>query len=176
MGDSVRAEQVPRSLTRGPSSRVGIHQIVPDPVINALSRMAKSLAAPPALAASRVSSPGVRESGNRHDPLHGALSDAGRRLAASRIALAPSVRQACLGCRAGTGHVQGPIPACRRPDRDRGKLAKIPLETLAALIDKQDLEIPLVEAFEIIAAPDGSATDAFAIPAWLHERRRNQQR
>ena len=49
-------------------------------------------------------------------------------------------------------------------------LKKISPKTLTALIEKQDIEIPRVETLELIAEPDGSATEDFVIPKWLEER------
>jgi hypothetical protein len=49
-------------------------------------------------------------------------------------------------------------------------LKKISPKTLTALIEKQDIDIPRVETLELIAEPDGSATEDFVIPKWLEER------
>jgi hypothetical protein len=54
-------------------------------------------------------------------------------------------------------------------------LKKISPKTLTALIEKQDVEIPLIETLELIPEPDGSATDDFVIPTWLEERQKKQQ-
>lgn len=41
-----------------------------------------------------------------------------------------------------------------------------------ALIERRDVEIPLVETVELIAEPDGSPAEDFVIPEWLEERQR----
>jgi len=51
-------------------------------------------------------------------------------------------------------------------------LKKISPKTLSALIEKQDVDIPLLESLELIPEPDGSTTDDFIIPEWLEERQR----
>jgi hypothetical protein len=35
---------------------------------------------------------------------------------------------------------------------------------LSALIEKEDVDIPLIEALELIQEPDGSPTDDFVVP------------
>ena len=52
---------------------------------------------------------------------------------------------------------------------------KISPKTLSALIEKEDLEIPLIETLELIPEPDGSVTDDFVIPEWLNERQKRQR-
>ena len=54
-------------------------------------------------------------------------------------------------------------------------LKKISPKTLSALIEKRDVQIPLLETLELIQEPDGSVTEDFDIPEWL-EVRQNQQR
>jgi len=54
-------------------------------------------------------------------------------------------------------------------------LKKISPRTLSALIEKEDVEIPLIETLELISEPDGSANDDFVIPKWL-EKQQNQKR
>jgi len=54
-------------------------------------------------------------------------------------------------------------------------LKKISPKTLTALIEKQDVRIPLTETLELIPEPDGSATEDFVIPQWLEERQKEQQ-
>ena len=54
-------------------------------------------------------------------------------------------------------------------------LKKISPKTLTALIEKRDVEIPLVETLELIQEPDGSATEDFIIPEWLEERQRLEE-
>jgi hypothetical protein len=43
-------------------------------------------------------------------------------------------------------------------------LRKISPRTLSALIEKEDVDIPLIEALELIQEPDGSPTDDFVVP------------
>ena len=54
-------------------------------------------------------------------------------------------------------------------------LKKISPKMLTTLIEKRDVEIPLVETLELIPEPDGSATEDFVIPEWLEERQRQQR-
>jgi hypothetical protein len=49
-------------------------------------------------------------------------------------------------------------------------LKKISPKTLAALLEKEDVEIPLIETLELIPEPDGSPTDDFVIPEWVESR------
>lgn len=49
-------------------------------------------------------------------------------------------------------------------------LKKISPKTLSALIEKRDVEIPLIETLELINEPDGSPTEDFVIPEWLESR------
>ena len=51
-------------------------------------------------------------------------------------------------------------------------LKKISPKTLTALIEKEDVEIPLIETLELIPEPDGSANDDFVIPEGLEKRGR----
>jgi hypothetical protein len=51
-------------------------------------------------------------------------------------------------------------------------LEKISPKTLTALIEKQDVDIPLIETLELIPEPDGSATEDFVIPEGFQERRK----
>ena len=43
-------------------------------------------------------------------------------------------------------------------------LKKISPKTLSALIEKEDISIPLIENLELIPEPDGSTTEDFVIP------------
>jgi hypothetical protein len=54
-------------------------------------------------------------------------------------------------------------------------LKKISPKTLSALIEKEDVEIPLIETLELIPEPDGSATEDLVIPEWLDEQQRQQR-
>jgi hypothetical protein len=53
-------------------------------------------------------------------------------------------------------------------------LKKISPKTLTALIQKEDVEIPLIETLELIQEPDGSPTDDFLIPEGFQERQKQQ--
>ena len=55
-------------------------------------------------------------------------------------------------------------------------LEKISPKTLTALIQKEDVEIPLIETLELIPEPDGSVTEDFLIPERLVERQDKQRR
>ena len=52
------------------------------------------------------------------------------------------------------------------------KLKKISPKTLTALIEKRDVQIPLIETLELIQEPDGSVTEDFVIPEWLKDRQK----
>ena len=54
-------------------------------------------------------------------------------------------------------------------------LAKISPKTLTALIEKEDVEIPLIETLELIQEPDGSPTDDFMIPKEFQTRQKRRQ-
>jgi hypothetical protein len=54
-------------------------------------------------------------------------------------------------------------------------LKRISPKTLTALIEKQDVEIPLVETLELIPEPDGSLTEDFVIPERFQEQQRAMQ-
>ncbi len=51
-------------------------------------------------------------------------------------------------------------------------LKQISPKTLSALIEKRNVEIPLIETLELIHEPDGTITDDFVIPEWLQRRQR----
>jgi hypothetical protein len=55
-------------------------------------------------------------------------------------------------------------------------LKKISPKTLTALIEKADVEIPLVETLELIPEPDGSPTEDFVSPPWLESRQKGPSR
>ena len=65
--------------------------------------------------------------------------------------------------------------ATRKGPLSLPNLKKVSPKTLSALIEKEDVEIPLIETLELIQEPDGSGNDDFVIPKWL-EVRQNQQR
>ena len=54
-------------------------------------------------------------------------------------------------------------------------LRKISPKTLSALIEKRDVELPLIELLELIPEPDGNLTDDFVIPEWLLEPQKQQR-
>ena len=54
-------------------------------------------------------------------------------------------------------------------------LTKISPKTLAALIEKEDVEIPLIETLELIQEPDGSPTEDFVIPKGFQSRQKRRQ-
>jgi hypothetical protein len=54
-------------------------------------------------------------------------------------------------------------------------LRKISPRTLSALIEKEDVDIPLIEALELIQEPDGSPTDDFVVPEGFQQRRKQNR-
>ena len=54
-------------------------------------------------------------------------------------------------------------------------LTKISPKTLTALIEKEDVEIPLIETLELIQEPDGSPTEDFVIPKGFQARQKARQ-
>jgi len=54
-------------------------------------------------------------------------------------------------------------------------LTKISPKTLTALIEKEDVEIPLIETLELIQEPDGSPTEDFVIPKGFQTRQKRRQ-
>jgi hypothetical protein len=52
---------------------------------------------------------------------------------------------------------------------------KSPPKTLTALIEKEDVEIPLIETLELIQEPDGSPTEDFVIPKGFETRQKRRQ-
>ena len=53
-------------------------------------------------------------------------------------------------------------------------LKKISPKTLTALLEKEDVEIPLIETLELIQEPDGSTTGDFVIPERFQQQRRTR--
>jgi hypothetical protein len=49
-------------------------------------------------------------------------------------------------------------------------LEKISPKTLAALLEKEDVQLPLIETLELIPEPDGSPTEDFVIPDGFRQR------
>jgi hypothetical protein len=43
---------------------------------------------------------------------------------------------------------------------------------LSALIEKEDVDIPLIETLELIQEPDGSPTDDFLVPEGFQARQK----
>ena len=60
--------------------------------------------------------------------------------------------------------------ATRKGPLSLPNLKKISPKTLSALIEKEDVEIPLIETLELIQEPDGSVTEDFIVPQWLSMR------
>ncbi len=54
-------------------------------------------------------------------------------------------------------------------------LKKISPKTLTALIEKEDVKIPLIETLELIQEPDGSPTEDFVIPKGFETRQKARQ-
>ncbi len=54
-------------------------------------------------------------------------------------------------------------------------LMKISPKTLTALIEKEDVVIPLIETLELIQEPDGSPTEDFVIPKGFQSRQKAPQ-
>jgi hypothetical protein len=65
--------------------------------------------------------------------------------------------------------------ATRKGPLSLPNLKKISPQTLSALIEKNDVEIPLIETLELIPEPDGSGTEDFVIPEGFQERQKRQQ-
>ena len=63
------------------------------------------------------------------------------------------------------------VLATRKGRLSLSNLKKISPKTLTALIEKRDVEIPLIETLELIPEPDGSTTDDFVIPDDFNQQR-----
>jgi hypothetical protein len=99
--------------------------------------------------------------------------------------LTPEVAAALAASKKWTGQLPG-VTAFTAPDsvavaaalaKRKGPLSlpnlkKISPQTLSALIEKEDVGIPLVETLDIIAEPDGSPTDDFVIPEGFQAQQR----
>jgi hypothetical protein len=46
---------------------------------------------------------------------------------------------------------------------------------LSALIEKEDVDIPLIETLELIQEPDGSATEDFVVPEGFQARQKQNR-
>jgi hypothetical protein len=65
--------------------------------------------------------------------------------------------------------------AARKGPLSLPNLKKISPKTLAALIAKEDVKIPLIETLELIPEPDGSPTEDFVIPKGFETRQKRRQ-
>jgi hypothetical protein len=65
--------------------------------------------------------------------------------------------------------------ATRKGPLSLPKLKKISPKTLTALIEKEDVKIPLIETLELIQEPDGSPTEDFIIPTGFETRQKARQ-
>ena len=75
---------------------------------------------------------------------------------------------------AGSSIVAAALATRKGPLRLRN-LKKISPKTLTALIQKEDVEIPLIETLELIQEPDGSVTEDFVIPDGIGDRQKRQR-
>ena len=60
--------------------------------------------------------------------------------------------------------------AARKGPLSLPNLKKISPKTLSALLEKEDVDIPLIETLELIPEPDGSPTEDFVIPEGFQQR------
>ena len=65
--------------------------------------------------------------------------------------------------------------ATRKGPLSLPNLKKISPKTLTALIEKEDVKIPLIETLELIQEPDGSPTEDFVIPKGFQSRQKRRQ-
>ena len=65
--------------------------------------------------------------------------------------------------------------AARKGPLSLPNLKTISPKTLSALIEKEDVEIPLIKTLELIPEPDGSVTEDFVIPKGFETRQKRQQ-
>ena len=65
--------------------------------------------------------------------------------------------------------------ATRKGPLSLPNLKKISPKTLTALIEKEDVKIPLIETLELIQEPDGSPTEDFMIPKGFQSRQKARQ-
>ena len=65
--------------------------------------------------------------------------------------------------------------ATRKGPLSLPNLKKISPKTLTALIEKEDVKIPLIETLELIQEPDGSPPDDFVIPKEFQTRQKRRQ-
>ena len=64
--------------------------------------------------------------------------------------------------------------ATRKGPLSLPKIKKISPKTLTALIEKEDVQIPLIETLELIPEPDGGETDDFVVPKGFLQRPRSE--
>ena len=64
--------------------------------------------------------------------------------------------------------------AKRKGPLELPNLKKISPKTLTALIEKEDVEISLIETLELIPEPDGSVTEDFVIPEGFQDRQQRR--
>ena len=65
--------------------------------------------------------------------------------------------------------------ATRKGSLSLPNLKKISPKTLTALIEKEDVVIPLIERLELIQEPDGSPTEDFMLPTGFQSRQKARQ-
>jgi hypothetical protein len=65
--------------------------------------------------------------------------------------------------------------ATRKGPLSLPNLKKISPKTLTALLQKEDVQIPLIETLELIPEPDGSPTEDFVIPEGVQDRQKRQR-
>jgi hypothetical protein len=65
--------------------------------------------------------------------------------------------------------------ATRKGPLSLPNLKKISPKTLTALIEKEDVVIPLIERLELIQEPDGSPTEDFMLPTGFETRQKRRQ-
>jgi hypothetical protein len=64
------------------------------------------------------------------------------------------------------------VLATRKGPLSLPNLKKLSPKTLSALLEKEDIEIPLIETLELIPEPDGSPTGDFVIPEGFQQRQK----
>jgi beta-lactamase regulating signal transducer with metallopeptidase domain/ubiquinone biosynthesis protein UbiJ len=62
--------------------------------------------------------------------------------------------------------------ATRKGPLSLPNLKKLSPQTLSALLEKEDIEIPLIETLELIPEPDGSPTEDFVIPEGFQQQQK----
>jgi hypothetical protein len=64
------------------------------------------------------------------------------------------------------------VLATRKGPLSLPNLKKLSPKTLSALLEKEDIEIPLIETLELIPEPDGSPTEDFVIPEGFQQQQK----